>query len=195
MPRREMERAKQAAAWAEIKHVPVHSNPLENPEIKSNTEMRCYHCKKALFSQVAIKARKAGLRYVIDGTNSDDDPAQRPGMKALAELGVISPLREAGISKARVREIARVLGLPSWDTPTYSCLATKVQKNKPITIEQIKLAESAEEALISLGMEGFKVRLQEDGIRVETTGETLLNNREEAGRILKKLGFADIDLI
>jgi pyridinium-3,5-biscarboxylic acid mononucleotide sulfurtransferase len=195
MPRREVKQAQEAARWAGIRHVLVQSDPLENPLIRANDDLRCYHCKKALFNRLKADAAAMGLLHVMDGTNADDEPAGRPGMKALEELGVISPLRDAGIGKQHAREISRLMGSPSWNKHAYSCLATKVVKGAPIDAEQLNLAEAAEEALIRAGIEGFKVRLLAKGIGIETQRGMAAEHKETSRAALERLGFSRIEFI
>ena len=106
-----------------------------HPEVTANPPDRCYHCKKVIFTTIKEAAAREGIEVLIDGTNASDDPARRPGFRAIEELGVHSPLREAGLTKDAIRDLSRKMGLVTADKPNYSCLATRVEANCPITPE------------------------------------------------------------
>ena len=106
-----------------------------HPEVTANPPDRCYHCKKVIFTTIKEAAAREGIEVLIDGTNASDDPARRPGFRAIEELGVHSPLREAGLTKDAIRNLSRKMGLVTADKPNYSCLATRVEANCPITPE------------------------------------------------------------
>ncbi len=147
-------------------------------EVRSNPENRCYYCKRAIFAALIGAARAAGYDAIMDGTNASDDAGDRPGMRALAELGVLSPLRLCGIDKAAVREYSRRAGLFTWDKPAYACLATRVPAGTPIAAELLQRVEGAEAALFALGFSDFRVRLFHDAARLQLPGAQLTRAAE-----------------
>ena len=145
------------AKMMDVEHVIVDADPLSDPMISANGPDRCYLCKKQLFSRLRTLADEEG-RALVDATNASDDPSSRPGMGALEELGVLSPLRLLGISKDDVRRLSREANLPTADIPSNSCLATRVATGTAITIEALRRIERSEDALRALGFSGFRVR-------------------------------------
>lgn len=129
----ESDDARLAASQIGVTHEVISLDIFAYPEVVANPPDRCYHCKKAIFTAIREAAAKQGIEALIDGTNASDDPARRPGFRAIEELGVRSPLREAGLSKERIRELSRAMGLITADKPNYSCLATRVEAGCPIT--------------------------------------------------------------
>lgn len=140
---------------------------FSHPEVAANPADRCYHCKHALFSMLWSAARSDGYSLLLDGTNASDDASDRPGMKALGELEVRSPLRLCGLTKAAVRERSREAGLFTWDKPAYACLATRIPAGEAITAETLQRVEAAENALFKLGYSGFRVRCFHGGARLQ----------------------------
>lgn len=141
---------------------------LSSPEISSNGPDRCYHCKRAMFSALISKAAENGYHEVMDGTNASDPEDDRPGMRAIRELGVLSPLKECGITKEDVRRMSREAGLPTWDRATNSCLATRVDTGIPLNRDMLRLVLRSEEAVASLGFTGFRVRTDGMHARLQT---------------------------
>lgn len=152
------------------------------PEICRNPSDRCYHCKRAIFGALRERALSEGYAVLIDGTNASDDAGDRPGMRALKELSVRSPLRECGITKAQVRERSREAGLFTWDKPAYACLATRVPTGEPLTAELLGRIELAEDCLFALGFTDFRVRVFGGGARLQVPegqmGQALLKRQE-----------------
>lgn len=132
---------------------------LRDANVSRNPVDRCYYCKKSVFSALRTYAKAVGVPLIIDGTNATDDEGDRPGMRALSEMGVRSPLRECGITKDDVRRISRAAGLFTWNKPAYACLATRVPANMPITAELLLRVERAEDALFAMGFSDFRVRV------------------------------------
>ncbi len=154
-----------AKRLAEELHVPLRVLALEvlsDETIRANPPDRCYFCKQRIFSAILKAAEEDGYRLLLDGTNADDNAAQRPGMRALAELSVRSPLRECGLTKLRIRELSKEAGLFTWDKPAYACLATRIAAGEPLTAEKLSRTEWAEEYLFSLGFSDFRVRSRGD---------------------------------
>ena len=131
---------------------------LRSPEVAQNGPDRCYHCKINIMSTILAAAAEDGYPILLDGTNASDEAGDRPGMRALAELGVLSPLRLCGITKAQVRSYSRQAGLFTWDKPAYACLATRVKTGEPITNERLAAIEESEDYLFSRGYRDFRVR-------------------------------------
>jgi len=137
-------------------------------EIKNNPADRCYLCKKKIFSTILKKAGSNGITHVLDGTNSDDPSDHRPGLRALKELGIISPLLTTGITKEEVREFSKQLGLPTWDKPAYACLLTRLPHGVEVKQEELTRIEQAEKFLIDLGYRAIRVRSHSNLARIET---------------------------
>lgn len=140
----------------------VELDVLSCSSVVANPPNRCYHCKQTLFSALRQRAQADGFSLLLDGTNASDDAADRPGMKALEELEVRSPLRECGITKAQVRQLSRQAGLFTWDKPAYACLATRIPTGTPIVAEDLARVEGGENALFALGFTNFRIRLRGD---------------------------------
>ena len=158
-------------------------------QITANPVDRCYHCKKVIFETVAEAATKDGYTLLIDGTNASDDSADRPGMKALTELSVRSPLRECGITKDEIRRLSKEVGLFTWDKPAYACLATRIPTGEAITLEKLQRTEAAENFLTSLGFVDFRIRSKDDAAKIQVTARDLpkiIENREAVFEELKR---------
>ena len=140
-----------------VKEIPV--NALADETIVSNPSNRCYYCKQAVFTAITNQANQDGFHYIVDGTNASDDYDDRPGMKALQELHVFSPLRECGLTKQMIRDASRTARLFTWNKPSYACLATRFPTNQRITQEGLHKVEQAEGYLFELGFSDFRVRL------------------------------------
>lgn len=140
---------------------------LANPQVTANPADRCYFCKQTVFGTIASAARADGFEEIVDGTNATDDASDRPGMKALAEMGVLSPLRLCGIGKADVRRGAKAHGLPTWDKPSYACLATRIPTGQKITVENLARTERAESFLFDLGFSDLRVRTVGNAAKIQ----------------------------
>ena len=140
---------------------------LSNSKVAANPADRCYHCKHALFSLLWEAARADGCTLLLDGTNASDDAGDRPGMRALRELEVRSPLRECGLTKAEVRRLSKEAGLFTWNKPAYACLATRIPTDETITADALHRVEEAENALFALGFTDFRVRVYHGGARLQ----------------------------
>ena len=162
---------------------------LADPAVASNPANRCYHCKKRIFSAIWDAAQKDGFSPVIDGTNASDDASDRPGMAALAELHVRSPLRECGLTKADIRRLSKKAGLFTHDKPAYACLATRIPAGTPITKAQLSATERCEAYLMELGFSDFRIRHMGDAARLQIREEQLpllLSHRDAILSELKK---------
>ena len=170
-PQFELEDAHRQASEMEVPMTVVEADILAVPEAAANGPQRCYHCKTALFSRLWQAARDDGYTVLLDGTNASDDAGDRPGMRALRELEVRSPLRECGLTKEEVRRRSREAGLFTWNKPTYACLATRIPTGTPITAGDLARVERAESALAALGLRDFRVRLFHGAARIQVTAE------------------------
>lgn len=188
-PQFELEDARRLvkALGADLTVIP--GDVLSREQITANPADRCYHCKKLIFGKILEAARADGFRLVLDGTNASDDFADRPGMRALKELSVRSPLRECGLTKAEIRSLSKEAGLFTHDKPAYACLATRIPTGETITQEKLRRTEEAENALFALGLRDFRVRLYGGAARLQVRAsdlETVLRNREQIVAELKK---------
>lgn len=171
---------------AEMTVLPL--NILDREEVCSNPPERCYHCKRAIFSAIfGLAAAADGFSLVIDGTNASDDAGDRPGMRALRELSVRSPLQECGLTKAEIRARSREAELFTWDKPAYACLATRIPTGEAITAEKLAATEAAEAELAALGFSDFRVRLLDGCARIQVRPEQLALVLEQREKILQKL--------
>ncbi|MBQ6430566.1 MAG: ATP-dependent sacrificial sulfur transferase LarE [Oscillospiraceae bacterium] len=164
-----------------------------------NPPDRCYLCKKELFRRIADAARENGARFVIEGSNADDKGDYRPGMRAIEELGVRSPLMEAGLTKHDVRTLSKEHGLHTWDKPSFACLATRIAYGECITPEKLMMIDNAEQRLADLGFRQYRVRMQNGAARIELLPEDvgkLLSPalRDEIRGYYHQLGFKYVSL-
>lgn len=167
----------------------IHLDVLQDKNVVANPANRCYYCKKRIFSAILAAAREDGFSIVIDGTNASDDASDRPGMVALQELQVRSPLREAGLTKAEIRRLSKEAGLFTHDKPAYACLATRIPAGTRITLELLKKTEICEEYLKNMGFSDFRIRYFEGSARLqlpEAQIPALLEKRAEVLAFLKQ---------
>lgn len=184
-----------AECGADFAVLPV--NELDNPVILNNPKDRCYQCKKYLFARLKEFAEKHQCSVIMDGTNADDLKAYRPGLKALSELGVVSPLKEAGFTKADVRRMAEEYGISAADKPSDSCLATRLPYGEKLERETLARIAEGEAYLHGLGFTAVRLRLHGPVARIELSPEQFslfLNLREDIAARLKELGFVYITL-
>lgn len=188
-PEFELRDARCLAEQLELPMTVVDLDVLAVPGAAANGAERCYYCKQALFTALWKRARADGYTVLLDGTNASDDAGDRPGMRALRELEVRSPLRECGLTKAQVRQLSRDAGLFTWDKPAYACLATRVPTGTPITPEALQKVERAEDAMMRLGFSDFRVRLTKDGsARLQLTADQIADAVQRRSEILSTLG-------
>ena len=187
-PKFEFEDAKKLCDEVGVALHVIEYDILKLPEVRTNGKDRCYHCKKAIFSQIALAARRDGYSLIIDGTNASDDIEDRPGMRAISELSVRSPLRECGITKSDVRSFSHQLGLFTWNKPSYACLATRIPTNTTISREMLQKIEHSENILADMGFSDFRLRTVSENIAklqvTERQMQLVLNCRSD---IIKKL--------
>lgn len=173
-------------------HEIIQLNEFENKEILKNPVDRCYLCKKMLFEKLLEFAKENDLKYVLDGTNADDLNVYRPGVKALGELGIISPLARLGITKEEVRQISKKLNISVASRPSAPCMATRLPYNTEINFNLLRNIEKSEDFIKSLGFNVVRVRVHEDIVRIEVNKEDimkLVQNNNEIVKYLKSLGF------
>lgn len=202
IPSEELEEAKAFAQSLNVQYSVLEVDELATEGFKENPPNRCYLCKKAIFSRLLALAKEQGREYLCDGSNVDDEGDYRPGMQALAELGVLSPLRKAGLTKADIRALSKAYDLPTWNKPAYACLASRIPYGEIITREKLKLIEEAESYLHGLGFEQIRVRLHGNLVRLELVEEDYerifaKELRKEISAKLKALGvdFVSVDLM
>ena len=194
-PAFEREDAMRLAASLGVKPEIIELDILSCQEVISNPPDRCYHCKKRIFGAVAERAASDGYSVLLDGTNASDDAADRPGMKALKELQVLSPLRMCGLTKEEIRRQSKEAGLFTWNKPAYACLATRAQAGESLTAYNLKRTEAAESALFAIGFSDFRVRHRGDDAVIEVTQsqmQTLKEKIPQVTQILKDLGYKEV---
>ena len=186
-PEFEFRDARRLAEAVGVPMVVVEADILSVPLAAANGPDRCYHCKKALFTKLWEQARRDGHTLLLDGTNASDDAGDRPGMKALRELAVESPLRLCGLTKADVRAASKEAGLFTWDKPAYACLATRILTGEEITVKKLAAVEEAEDWMASLGFTDFRVRTSEGQARLQIRESQWPLLWEHRAEILEKL--------
>jgi len=198
-PSREYEEAVQLAREIGARHLTIDTSELSVEGFSSNPPDRCYFCKGELFQKLLEIAGEHGIQYVADGASLDDASDHRPGMRAAAELGIVSPLKEAGLTKNDIRELSKRLGLSTWDKPSFACLASRFPYGEKITPEKLIMVDRAESFLRSLGFRQVRVRHHDNMARVEVPEEDIprfLNDsvRERVASKLKEIGYTYISL-
>lgn len=197
-PAFEWEDAQRLAEKLEIPLKKIQVDVLAEERIMENSSERCYFCKRRLFEALWKAAAEEGFSVLVDGTNASDLPELRPGMKALQELGVLSPLQECGLTKEMIRELSQKAELFTWNKPAYACLATRIAQGERITETKLQLAEASERFLFSLGFRNFRVRQDGGSARIEVCAaqfETVLENRQTiVGRLEKDYDKICLDL-
>lgn len=193
-PAFELEDARRLADELGCKLRLIEADVLADADVRSNPRWRCYFCKKRIFGEILRAAHADGYDCVMDGTNASDDAGDRPGMRALGEMQVLSPLRMCGVTKAQVRGLSREAGLFTWNKPAYACLATRIPTGREIDAESLARVERAETALAEMGFSDFRVRLDGAGnaARLEVTEAQMPLLLERRGEILAALE-ADFD--
>lgn len=198
-PERELKEAEAFTSANGIRHLIVDSEELDIDGFSQNPVNRCYLCKHELFSKMQGIAKENGIKEVVEGSNMDDNGDYRPGLTAVQELGVKSPLRYAELSKSEIRELSKELDLPTWEKQSFACLSSRFPYGETISPEKLKMVDIAEQLLLDLGFHQVRVRHHGTLARIEITedqfekimnGETrnLINSR------LKEIGFTYISL-
>ena len=197
IPASEVEEAKELAARIGIRHVLLGTSEMDRPGYVENSPQRCYHCKTELYSLLEEMAGREGYAWVADGCNMDDLGDHRPGRVAASEHKVRSPLIEAGLTKAEIREFSKERGLPTWDKPAMACLSSRIPYGTPVTVEALDQLGAAEAFLRTLGLRQLRVRHHGDVARIEVEPEHLgdvVQQRDRIVRRFKNLGYKYITL-
>jgi len=166
-PEREFKEAEEFTLSAGIKHIVIHSEELEIEGFTNNPPNRCYLCKYELFSKIKEVAGRHHIQYIAEGSNIDDLNDYRPGMQAIKELGIISPLKDVGLGKDAIRKFSKEMGLPTWDKQSFACLASRFPYGERITQEKLAMVDRAEQYLLDLGFKQVRVRHHGDTARIE----------------------------
>jgi len=196
-PQRELEQAKKFTNNIGMKHIIINSEETEIDNFSKNPNNRCYYCKKELFSKIKQVATQEKLHHVLDGSNIDDTNDYRPGMKALEEFDVVSPLKDVGLTKQEIKELSRTMNLDTWDKSAFACLASRIPYGTEITKSLLDQIEKAESFLHYLGVKQFRVRHHKEIARIEVSKndfQVILTNSDEIVKKFKELGFKYITL-
>ena len=196
-PSREREAAKKFCSENGIRQIVFDSEELDIDGFKHNPKNRCYICKKTLFEKIKRLASENDLAHVVEGSNMDDNGDYRPGLQAIAELGIESPLRHVELWKAEIRELSKELGLPTWDKPSFACLASRFVYGETISEEKLSMVDRAEQFLIDRGFRQVRVRIHDRMARIEIEPEEfdrLIKFRTDVTRIFKLIGFTYVTL-
>lgn len=197
VPREELTASRQFCDDHGIRQMILPFDELAVPGFCSNPPDRCYLCKKAVFSMLMETAAANGYTTLMEGTNADDTGDFRPGMQAINELGVRSPLKDAGLTKQEIRLLSQNMQLPTWNKPSLACLSTRIPYGETITAEKLRMAEQAEQILAGMGLRQVRVRIHGTIARIETLKEdfplVLAENNTIAGAF-RKLGFTYVAL-
>ena len=182
-----------------ISHEYVESREFDNPDYVKNSPDRCFHCKDELFTRLEELGRVRGYQNLVYGVNVDDLGDYRPGQNAALKHQVSAPLVDAGLTKAEIRELSRIAGLPTWDRPAAACLSSRVPYGTPVTIETMKTVENGEEAVKALGFRQFRVRYHGEVVRIEIARDEMekaltLEMAQRFTAIFKSLGFRYVTL-
>ena len=195
----EMRQAVTLANAMKVRHLIVKPDVMSDLEFRANRPDRCYHCKRCMFSTMKQMAESLGIQTLAHGANADDSLDYRPGLKAAEDLGVVSPLIEAGFTKAEIRQLAQNLGLPNWNRPAMACLATRLPYGTPIDVSSLRTIEKAEEAARELGFKQCRVRYHQDLARIEVDPSEIdrlldASVRQKLATVLRGLGFQHVCL-
>ena len=197
IPDWEIEEATALANKLQVRHIIVNAGIAES--IRHNPKDRCYLCKTFIFNMLKEVAMSHGFDQVMDGTNAEDSEDDRPGMKALMELKIISPLKDTGFTKKEIRHYSRIKDLPTWEKPAYACLLTRLPYDSEMNIEDLKRIEKSEKFLIDMGIRAVRVRMHENLARIETSPDNIArifneNLMDKITRQLKRFGFQYVTL-
>ncbi|MDR0936177.1 MAG: ATP-dependent sacrificial sulfur transferase LarE [Oscillospiraceae bacterium] len=194
-PTRELNAAKAFCAERGIRHITCDSEELAIEGFSHNPKNRCYLCKTGLFTEIREICEQEGIAEIAEGSNLDDNGDYRPGLKAVEERGIRSPLREAGFTKSDIRAKSKELGLSTWDKPSFACLSSRFPYGEEITAEKLRQVDNAEQYLLDLGLKQVRVRHHGTLARIETDAEgfdELISpyKRADVYAAFKKIGFA-----
>ncbi len=198
-PQRELMEAAAFAASQGIEHIIVDSEELDIDGFSENPKNRCYLCKSELFTKIKEIAEERGFISILEASNSDDNGDYRPGLIAVKELGIYSPLRQIGFNKAEIRELSKELDLPTWNKPSFACLSSRFPYGESITPKRLQMIDKAEQLLLDLGIWQVRVRFHDNLARIETdeNGFSLLLNPDVRAKVyeeFRKIGFTYVSL-
>ena len=198
-PERELNEARDFCDSEHIRHVILDSEELDIPGFRDNPRNRCYLCKRELFEKITASCLENGIIWIAEGSNTDDDGDYRPGLTAIAELGILSPLREAGLCKQEIRQLSRRLGLATWDKQSFACLSSRFVYGEHITPERLKMIDKAEQLLLDLGFQQVRVRIHGQVARIEVLPEEIgklavPDVRNRVSTAFHELGFSFVSL-
>ena len=194
-PKRELSEAEEFCKNLKIKHITINANEFEIDGFSENPVNRCYLCKKQLFNLFKNIAAENKINQVIEGSNFDDEGDYRPGLMAIRELNIKSPLKELKFTKAEIRSLSKYFNLPTWDKPSFACLASRFPYGEEINENKIKMVDRAEQILLDLGFEQFRVRVHNSNLaRIELLPKEFQKFIEDDIRLkvyekFKKIGF------
>ena len=186
-PKREIKESVEFCKEIGVKHILIDADEYSIPEFVANDKERCYFCKKEIFTKIKEKAKNEGFDIVADGSNIDDNSDYRPGMKALKELGIVSPLKEANLSKNEIRKICKEINLSVWNKPSMACLASRIPYGTAISRDKLEKVELAEEILLNKGFKQFRVRYYDNLAKIIAISDEIIGS-------FKKIGFNYIAL-
>ena len=198
-PERELREAKEFCEKNGVRHIVCKSEELDIEGFRQNPKNRCYLCKHELFEKIWEIAKENGIHAVAEGSNMDDNGDYRPGLIAVKELGVSSPLRQAELSKAEIRELSREMGLPTWDKQSFACLSSRFVYGETISEKKLGMVDKAEQLLLDMGFHQVRVRIHGNIARIEVLPEEIAKIVEEGNRTrianqLKEYGFDYVTL-
>jgi uncharacterized protein len=196
-PQMDSDQARCMAEHIGVEMIEVMGKEMDRHAFRANPPDRCYHCKRIVMAQLREAIRPRGFEYLVEGGNADDLNDWRPGRKALAEQGIPSPMVMAGLTKARIREFSRELGLPTWSQPASPCLASRIPFGVPVTREALVRVALVEEALGEMKLTACRARAHGDLLRLELSVEQMppvLQHREEINAAAQKAGFRWVTL-
>lgn len=191
-PQRELKEAIDFCFAEGIRHIVVDSEELDIDGFSHNPVNRCYLCKHELFEKILTIAEQNNIKYVAEGSNTDDEGDYRPGLQAVAELHIKSPLRDVGLNKQEIREYSRQLGLRTWNKQSFACLSSRFPYGEEITEQKLRMVDQAEQLLLDLGFHQLRVRIHGEIARIEVLPdefEKILSFRERVMRAFKEYGF------
>lgn len=198
-PERELEEASTFADENKIEHIIVDSEELDIDGFSKNPTNRCYLCKSELFSKIKVIAEQKGIKNIAEGSNIDDNGDYRPGLMAVAELGIKSPLRYANLSKEEIRQISKEMGLATWNKQSFACLSSRFPYGEQITPERLRMIDQGEQFLLDLGFNQVRVRYHDNLARIETDEsgfDKILEKqfREKIHARFKQIGFTYVSV-
>lgn len=198
-PKRELKEANDYCEQLGVEQVIINTKELEIEGFAQNPKNRCYLCKRAIFNSIIEVARAEGMNEILEGSNLDDDGDYRPGLQAIKELGIKSPLRTLGFSKQEIRDLSEYFNIPTWNKPSFACLASRFPYGEMITEEKLSMVDKAEQLLLDMGFSQLRVRIHGSMARIELLPDEFDKFMNESVRLtvydrLKQYGFSYVAL-